>query len=334
MRIAGSQILVTGGAGFIGSHIVASLVRDGARVTVFDNFSFGRHENLSKIANNIEVIEGDILDEKKLNKVMKGKNIVSHQAAQLEIFLASADPYADLKINTLGTLNVLQAAQKNGVAKVINASSACVYGQKNGSVTEESMPIPNWEYGVSKLAAERYGTIYSTYKNLPVVSLRYGITYGPREWFRRVLTIFIKRAIQGKDLVIFGEGAQIRDFISVHDVVALHNFAIQDDICQGDSFNVGTNIGTSIKELAEIVIKVTGRNLKILHEDIREGEFSKLVPEKKRNTAELQCMLLDSSKATKVFRWKPLVSLEQGIREEYEWAQENLSFWKKIHYSA
>lgn len=333
MNIKGLKILVTGGAGFIGSHIVESLVKGGAKVTAFDNFSFGKRKNLTNVKKDSHIIAGDILDEEALSQAMKGQAVISHQAAQLEIFLARADPYADLKTNTIGTLNVLRSAKAAGVAKVINASSACVYGQKEGLTSEQDLPVPNWEYGVSKLAAERYGTIYSDYHNLPVISLRYGITYGPREWYRRVLTIFIKRAIEGKDLVIFGDGSQVRDFIEVSDMVALHNLVIQDDSCAGDYFNVGSGIGTSIKELAEVVKKVSGRDIKIVHEDVQEGQFSKLVPQKKRNRAELKSMMLDCTKAHQMFGWQPKVTLEEGIGREYEWAKANPNFWQNIHYS-
>ncbi|MBI4032673.1 NAD-dependent epimerase/dehydratase family protein [Candidatus Berkelbacteria bacterium] len=333
MTLNGLKVLITGGAGFIGSHITESLVRAGARVTVYDNFSFGKREHLATVADDVEVIEGDILDREALGRAMQGKELVSHQAAQLEIFLAAADPHADLRTNTIGTLNVLALAKQFGVSKVINASSACVYGQKEGSVTEEDMPIPNWEYGVSKLAAERYGTIYSTYQDLPVISLRYGIVYGPREWYRRVLTIFLKLARDGKDLVVFGDGEQVRDFINVADVVDLHNRIVVDEVCRGDVFNVGTNVPTSVNQLADAVIAATGQPITVIHESIKEGEFSKLVPEKKRNTAELKLMLLNHDKATRTFGWQPKVSLIEGLRGEYEWLLSQQNAWQKIHYT-
>ncbi|MCS7228386.1 MAG: SDR family NAD(P)-dependent oxidoreductase, partial [Endomicrobia bacterium] len=151
------KILVTGGAGFIGSHIVESLIEKGWEVVVYDNLSSGSLENLSHISSHkLTFIRGDILDYNTLEQAMRGCDYVSHQAAQLEIFLGIEDPERDLYVNTIGTLNVLKAARKNGVKKVINASSACVYGQTKKATREDDLTEPNWEYGVSKLAAEKY----------------------------------------------------------------------------------------------------------------------------------------------------------------------------------
>jgi UDP-glucose 4-epimerase len=185
MGLKGAKILVTGGAGFIGSHIVDSLVNQEAKVIVYDNFSFGKKENLMNSFNKIKIIRGDILDYSLLEKVMKGIDFVSHHAAQLEIFKALSDPVDDLRTNTIGTLNVLKAAQKAGVKKIVYASSACVYGQPQYTPQDENHPTnPNWAYGISKLAAEKYCQIFMQDVGIPVVSLRYGIVYGPCEWYR------------------------------------------------------------------------------------------------------------------------------------------------------
>lgn len=325
------KIFITGGAGFIGSNIVDSLLDKDYEVVVYDNFSSGTMENLNHINNTkLKIIEGDILDYQKLEESMIGCDYVSHHAAQLEIFLAFDEPERDLEVNTIGTLNVLKAAKTNNIKKVINISSACVYGQTNSATKEVDDPTPNWDYGVSKLAAEKYAKIYNDYKDLPVVSLRYGIVYGEREWFRRVLPIFLKRVINNEAPVVFGEGEQVRDFIYVGDVVEFHNLCLEDERANGHSFNVGTGKGTSIKELAETSVQLSDTNLKVIYENTKEGEFSKLIEGKKRNTAELGIMLLDISKAKNILDWKPKTTLLSGLKKEYEWAKDNIRRWDKI----
>ncbi len=334
MRFKGTKILVTGGAGFIGSHIVDSLVTKGARVTVYDNFSFGRKENLEKSLRKIDIIKGDILNYRSLEKAVKGVDFISHQAAQLEIFRALADPLDDLKTNTIGTLNVLKAAQKAKVKKIICASSACVYGQPRYTPQDENHPTnPNWAYGVSKLAAEKYCQIFTQDMGIPVVSLRYGIVYGPREWYRRVLTIFIKRVVQGKPPVIFGKGNQYRDFIYVNDVVKMHNLCLKNKKADGKIYNVGSGKKTTIKQLASLVIKASGKDLSPKTEQVKEGEFSKIIKDKKRNIADLKGMCLGVEEAKRELGWKPEVDLLKGIEMEMEWAEQNLSRWKKIFYT-
>lgn len=338
MNIKSQKVFVTGGAGFIGSHIVESLLKQGASIAVYDNLSFGKMNNLTPFAKDLRFIQGDILDYDCLKSSIKGHDIVSHHAAQLEIFLGVEAPIRDLEINTIGTLNILRAAHENNVVKVINASSACVYGQTINKTNEEHLPFPNWEYGVSKLAAERYGKIYNDYHNLPVTSLRYGIVYGEKEWFRRVLTILIKRAIRNEPLVVFGKGDQVRDFVYVKDAVRLHNACIENDESNGQIYNVGTGIPTSIVTLANTVASVAqkmfNREVPIIHEETLPGERSKLVEGKKRNVAELQMMLLDPTKAYRDLQWKPDIDLPKGIEYEMSWATQNLDQWHSIHYSS
>lgn len=327
----GKKILITGGGGFIGSHLAEDLLGAGWQVTVLDNFSSGTRKNLGDIRKEVEVVEGDIRDLDLVRKTVQGMDAVSHHAAQLEIFLGIAAPEKDLEINTAGTLNILRACREHGVAQLINASSACVYGQSNVPMQSEDHPqIPNWEYGVSKLAAERYCQIYADSHGLKIVSLRYGITYGPREWYRRVLTIFLKRVMVGQPPVIFGEGDAIRDFIYVGDAVRLHRLALERDLTGHMVVNAGTGVGTSVKELAELVCKVAQSGLKPIYENVSPGQFSSEVPDKKRNLAELKRMVLSPYRAKATFDWEPTVRLEEGLRKELDWARKNPERWARV----
>lgn len=332
-RLKNKKIFVTGGAGFIGSHIVESLVKEGCKVTVYDNFSTGTIDNLKSILNEIKVIRGDILDYLKLEKAMKGSDMVSHQAAQLEITRAIEDPIEDLRTNIIGSINVFTAAVKNKVKKIINASSAGVYGQAKYTPQDEDHPTcPNWAYGVSKLAVEKYADIFSKLYHVPIISLRYSIVYGPREWYGRVLTIFLKRAMEGKPLIVFGDGEQIRDFIYVGDVVRLHNLCLENNNLSNEIFNVSTGRGTTINQLAEMVLKVTKKpRLKIIHEDVIEGGKSKYF-ERKRLPMELKTMIMSYKNAEKLLGWEPKVSLREGLSLEYEWLLNNKNKWKKMSY--
>lgn len=323
------KIFVTGGAGFIGSHIVESLVREKAKVIVYDNFSTGTIENLKSVIREIEIIKGDILDYRSLIKAMWGIEIVSHQAAQLEITKAIENPIEDLTINTIGTLNVLKVAVENKVKKIVNASSAGVYGQAKYVPQGELHPTdPNWPYGVSKLATEKYANIFYQLYNIPIVSLRYSIVYGPREWYRRVLTVFLKRAMESKPLIIFGDGKQTRDFICVEDVVRFHNLCIKNDNLSNEIFNVSSGRGVSINTLAQIVLKITGKpDLKIIHEDVPEGKMSKYF-QRIRLPSELKRIELSYQKGFKKLGWRPRILLEEGLKKEYEWLINNKHRWK------
>ncbi|NQY99302.1 MAG: NAD-dependent epimerase/dehydratase family protein [Bdellovibrionales bacterium] len=333
MSFAGKKIFVTGGAGFIGSHIVESLVKAGATVKVYDNFSSGKRENLAPFKDDIEIVEGDILNKDQLSAAMKGCDWVSHQAAQLEITTCVEDPLFDLRVNTEGTLNVFDSALENNVSRVVSASSACVYGQARYVPEDEDHPqVPNWAYGVSKLAAERYGLVYSNTHDLPIYSLRYAIVYGEREWYGRVLTIFLKRLLKGEPPVVFGEGAQERDFTYVGDAVSLHNSCFETEAAP-TSFNVSTGIGTSIKQLAQEIMQVQDLGKDILFEDVKVGEHSQLVEQnRQRLPEELEKMILSNEKAQKLLNWSPKMNLADGLKREFAWLQQNPNFWDKMSY--
>lgn len=327
LNIEGKNILITGGAGFIGSHLVDRYIKEKAKkVVVYDNFSTGNRKFLEKKP--VEIIEGDILDEKKINAAMKDIDIVSHHAAELEVFTGIDNVLHDLRTNTEGTVNVLNAALKNEVEKVIYASSGGVYGQAQYTPEPETHPImPQWPYGVSKLAGEKYCVQYNLLYGIPTVALRYGIVYGPREWYGRVLTLFIKRVLEGESPIIFGDGNQKRDYVYIDDVVNANILATENGIADGKVYNVGGNESFSVKQVAEVVISLINPDIKPLYDDPKPGESSKYQPNRKRLPGELRDFVLDSSLIAKEMNYVPKVNFKNGIEKEINWLKENLELW-------
>lgn len=330
MDIKNKRILVTGGAGFIGSHIVEDLLGKGAEVIAYDNFSTGTIDNLksTKDSKELQIIKGDILDFDALRRAMKNVNIVSHHAAELEVFTGIRNMHHDLEINIEGTVNVLRAAMDTGVEKLIYASSGAVYGQAKCLPEDEKHPLdPHWPYGVSKLAGEKYCTMVWNLYKFPTISLRYSIVYGPKEWYGRVLTLFIKRCLEGKPPVIFGDGRQTRDFVYISDVVEAHDAAIQREKANGKTLNIGSGKGVSIQELAESITNLTNPNLKPIYDDPKENEDSKYQPGRKRLVGELKNFVLDIAYAKEILGYCPKVSLKEGIKMEMEWVRDNKDRW-------
>ncbi len=327
MEIEGKKILVTGGAGFIGSHLVERFIKENVgEIRVYDNFSTGRRSSIDE--NKVKIIEGDILDFKKLNSTMKDVDIVSHHAAELEVFTGIENSIHDLKTNIEGTLNVLNSALSNGIKKVIYASSGGVYGQAQYLPEDEKHPLmPHWPYGVSKLAGEKYCLQYYLLHNLATVSLRYGIVYGPREWYGRVLTLFIKRALEGKAPIIFGAGNQMRDYVYIDDAVEANILAIKSETVNGSVFNVGGDSSYSIENVAKIVIELINPNIKPIYDNPEPGESSKYQPNRRRLPGELQDFILDSSQIHKKLGYKPKTNFKDGVKKEIEWIRNNSMFW-------
>ncbi len=326
------RILVTGGAGFIGSQIVEDLVAARYDVTVFDNFSSGSAENLKAVADDIRIVTGDILDDDALRRAMQGQHFVSHMAAQLEITHCVRDPTADLRSNTVGTLNVLTAAVATGVEKVVNASSACVYGQAiHTPQSEEGHPTnPNWEYGVSKLAAEKYCRLFNQANRVRTTSLRFAIIYGEREWCGRVITMFLRRALRGLPPVVFGAGDQVRDFTYVGDAVRCHRLALESPAADGFSFNVSTGKGTDVAALAQLCCEVTGVGGPPVFEATPEGERSQAMPDRVRLPQELKAMVLDPTRAEHVLGFRATTALAEGLRREWEWCRTHPDRWQSV----
>lgn len=325
---------MTGGAGFIGSHFVRDLVSAGAAVTVFDNFSTGSDENLEGVDGALTVVRGDILDYESLRDTAAGHDAISHQAAQLEITRSIGNPVFDLTTNTIGTLNVLRAAAELGIAKVVEASSAGVYGQAVTDLQDETHPTdPNWEYGVSKLACEKYAAI-SCERNadLAVASLRYAIVFGEREWYGRVLTLFLKRALEGRSPVVFGRGDQVRDFVYVGDIARLHRRCFETDFAGHLVLNGSTAVATSVLDLANMICEVVGERLEPIFDDVGEGHVSELAGGRMRLPSELQAMRMSYARAKDRLGWEPQVTLREGLEREWKWLCEHPHRWNEMSY--
>lgn len=341
------KIFITGGLGFIGSNIVKVLLEREYLVKIYDNFSSGSIDNLKRLqlhpaTESLSIVKGDILNKNKLQKEMRGADFIFHKAAQLEITKAVSDPYFDLKTNTIGTLNILESMRKNKIRNLVNASSACIYGQKNNKevpTSEDSSMAPNWAYGASKLAAEKYCFIYSTLYGFNIVSTRYSIVYGQNEWYGRVMPIFIKRSMNGDDLLLFDNGKQKRDFVHVDDVVRFNSLAMSFISSNQHGFhipiNVSTAIGVTIKELAQSVQKnaksLYGKEVSIRFDSVKEGSRSKLM-DRIRLPSELKNMVLSNTQAKKIFKWSPIVDIQSGLLRQMTWAKTNGNMWKKMSY--
>lgn len=260
------KALVTGGAGFIGSHIVEALVERGDQVVVQDNFSLGTHHNLAKVAEEIEEINGDIRDMEVVRRAMKGVDCVFHQAAASSSFMFKKDLRGALDTNIQGTLNILTAGLEAGVKRVIYASSSTIYGNNPIPLREDLRPMPGNFYAASKMAVECLASAFSKEHRLESVGFRYMSIYGPHELgkgpFANVLTQFLLGMKAGKRPVIYGDGEQARDFTYVKDVVQA-NLRASDcpEVLLGEVFNVGQGKMTTFKEIVRILNNILGSNI-------------------------------------------------------------------------
>lgn len=255
--------LVTGGAGFIGSHLVERLAQDGQRVRAIDNLSTGKRENLEPFLSKIEFIEGDVSDLDLLREAMDGVNYVLHQAAIPSVPRSVKDPLTTNSANVDGTLNVLVAARDAGVKRVVYAASSSVYGDSLKLPKQETMtPEPRSPYAVSKLAGELYCQVFHHVYGLETVCLRYFNVFGPRQdpnsQYSGVVAKFITSLLEGKQVTIFGDGEQSRDFTYVENVVEANLLAVKADGVSGGVFNIACGDRLSVNELARLLAEIVG----------------------------------------------------------------------------
>jgi UDP-glucose 4-epimerase len=272
-----AKFLITGGAGFIGSHLAESLVGRGDAVRILDNFSTGRRENLAAVSGKVEVLEGDIRDRNAVRAAADGVDFVLHQAALVSVTQSVEHPEETLAVNVAGTLNVLQAAREARVRKVVLASSCAVYGAGRIPAREDQPPMPLSPYAASKQACESFAAAYTASFQLPCVCLRYFNVFGPRQDFHSpysgVIAIFIARLAAGEPVTVYGDGRQTRDFIFVGDVARANLLACESDRADGQALNIGTGRGRSLLELAAELGALCGARPQLKFSPPRTGDI-------------------------------------------------------------
>lgn len=299
------KAVVTGGAGFIGSHLADKLATRGYHVVILDDLSTGKKENIAGLLsqNNVKFVEGSVTDLPLLQELFQNVDYVFHQAAIPSVPRSIENPQASHKTNITGTLNVLLAARDNGIKKVVYASSSSVYGDTPTLPKREDMPPnPQSPYAVTKLAGEYYCQAFQKIYGLPTVCLRYFNVYGARQdptsQYAAVIPRFMNRVSQGNPPTVFGDGEQTRDFTFVKDVIEANILAAESDVT--GIYNIGRGESVSINQLAELVIKLIGDNIKPVHGQPRPGD--------------IRHSLADISRA-KEFGYAGKYNLKEGLKE-------------------
>jgi len=313
MVIDYSDILVTGGSGFIGSHLVDQLLEDGFRVRVIDDLSAGDKQNLAHCENNksFEFIEGDIRDFDLVKKTVKGVDAVFHEAALVSVTRSVEDPLLSNEINVGGSLNLLKACVDTNVKRFVYASSCAVYGEAEVlPISEELSTKPLSPYAVDKLAVEKYAKVFHEAYGIETIGLRYFNVYGPRQKYgpySGVISIFINSFLENKAPIIYGDGEQTRDFVNVKDVVKANMLALSKGSIAGQVFNISSGKAITINEIVKIIQKITDKeSIDPVYSEPRVGDI-------KDSYAEI-------IKAQRNLEYEPKVQFEKGLEELIKWS--------------
>lgn len=312
------RYLVTGGAGFIGSHIASALLAQsaqGASVRVLDNFSTGRRENIEELTrrfdgNRLEVVEGDLRDASLVGEAVRGVEVIFHEAAFISVPQSMDEPQECFDVNLTGTSLLFDAARKAGVRRAVVASSAAVYGESEALPLAEETPLqPKSPYAVSKRVNEMYAELFTNSFSFEVVALRYFNVYGPRQrpdsMYAAAIPIFSRRLLDGKPVTVFGDGGQTRDLINIHDVVRANLIASEHPHAAGKVFNVCTGIETRLLDLLEVFFDLFPNAPQTEFTAPRAGDIYRSVG--------------SPQKARDVMGFTAQVSLEDGLKEVVEW---------------
>lgn len=301
-----STVVVTGGAGFIGSHIVDALVSAGHEVRVIDDLRTGHRDNIAHHGDNITFVEGSITDMETLQDVCAGADAIVHQAAIASVPESIEHPVVSHAVNVTGTLNVFEVARMLGIDRVVYASSAAVYGDDPSLPKHEAMSHkPQSPYALHKCMNEYYAALYYERYGLTTVGLRYFNVFGPRQDpsspYSGVISIFADRIPRDEPITIFGDGTTTRDFVYVADVVAANLLALASATHSASVYNIGTGTATSLNELAEVIGELSKRTPDITHADPRSGDIKHSVS--------------DITKAKTELGYAPSVTFQEGIEE-------------------
>jgi UDP-glucose 4-epimerase len=302
-------VLVTVGAGFIGSNIVRALLARGDDVRVLDNFSTGNRDNLAGLDRDVELVEGDLRSYERVHAAVRGTEVVFHEGALPSVPRSVQDPLTTTAVNVEGTLNVLLAARDEGVRRIVNASSSSVYGD-GGDLprTESQAPDPISPYAVAKLAAERFCTSICRVYGMEIVTLRYFNVFGPRQdpasQYAAVIPRFIRAIAAGDAVTVYGDGEQSRDFTYVDNVVAANLLAAAATGVSGEIVNVATGGSTTVNELADSIGLLLGRSVEKAFEPARE--------------ADVLASWADLGEARRLLGYEPQVAFDEGLRRTAE----------------
>jgi len=323
------QILVTGGAGFIGGHLAEQFVRDGHDVVVLDNFEPFYDTRIKDHTVDVcrrraesgdgtyRLVEGDVRDADTVEDVVADVDFVYHQAAQAGVRPSVEDPRKYDAVNVDGTLNVLDAARDHGITRVVVASSSSVYGKPQYLPYDESHPTtPVSPYGASKLAAERYACAYGEVYDMSVVVLRYFTVYGPRMRPNMAMTNFVSRCCNGDPPVVYGDGTQTRDFTYIDDVVRANVELLSADAADGEALNIGSTDNIEILTLAREVRDQLAPDLDIVFDE--------------RHAADAEHTHADTSKAQELLGYEPTYTIREGVEAFIEWYRENREWYEPL----